>query len=126
MYSPLSAINDGSFALSGTLALKADTAGVEMFFLCGNESLPALALPAEEEGLCLLRIVQRMRLEKHQLDGVDNKMQVRLSAIRPVSFPHILALPVVSCLSSSCLLSPTCLVSLPLSLHHSPSHLVRL
>lgn len=60
----------------GTLALKADTAGVEMFFLCGNEELPERALPAEEEGLCLLRIAQRMRLEKQQLDGVDRKMEV--------------------------------------------------
>lgn len=61
---------------TGTLALKTDTAGVEMFFLCGNQSLPELALPAEEEGLCLLRIVQRMRLERQQLDGVDRKMEV--------------------------------------------------
>jgi len=62
---------------AGTLALKADTAGVEMFFLCGNSSLPELALPAEEQGLCLLRIVQRMRLEQQQLEGVDRKMEVR-------------------------------------------------
>lgn len=57
--------------------MKADTANVKMFFMCGNESLPSLALPAEEEGLCLLRIVQRMRLEAQQLDGVDRKMEVR-------------------------------------------------
>ena len=62
--------------LLGTLALKTDTAGVEMFFLCGNRSLPELALPAEEGGLCLLRIAQRMKLEKQQLDGVDGKMKV--------------------------------------------------
>ena len=60
----------------GTLALKTDTANVEMFFLCGNQSLADLALPAEEEGLCLLRIAQRMKLEKQQLDGVDGKMKV--------------------------------------------------
>lgn len=61
---------------TGTMALKADTAGVEMFYLCGNQELPAQALPVEEEGLYLLRIVQRMRLEKLQLEGVDRKMNV--------------------------------------------------
>lgn len=67
---------------TGTLALKAFTAGVEMFFLCGNQSLPEQALPDEEEGLYLLKIVQRMRLEKQQLDGVDRKMEVCTSISR--------------------------------------------
>jgi len=62
--------------LTGTLALKTDTAGVEMFYLCGNQALPDLALPAEEGGLCLLKISQRMKLEKPQLEGLDWKIKV--------------------------------------------------
>lgn len=57
----------------GLLALKNDTAAVQLHFLCGNKALGLRSLPLPETG-GILRIVQRMRLEAQQLDGVARRM----------------------------------------------------
>ncbi|XP_062843111.1 msx2-interacting protein isoform X2 [Trichomycterus rosablanca] len=57
----------------GLLALKNDTAAVQLHFVCGNKSLGLRSLPVPETG-ALLRIVQRMRLETQQLEGVARRM----------------------------------------------------
>ncbi|XP_017543364.2 msx2-interacting protein isoform X1 [Pygocentrus nattereri] len=57
----------------GLLALKNDTAAVQLHFVCGNKSLGLRSLPVPETG-ALLRIVQRMRLETPQLEGVARRM----------------------------------------------------
>lgn len=60
----------------GLLALKNDTAAVQLHFLCGNKALGLRSLPVPESG-GILRIVQRMRLEAQQLEGVTRRMTVR-------------------------------------------------
>ncbi|XP_052445873.1 msx2-interacting protein isoform X1 [Carassius gibelio] len=57
----------------GLLALKNDTAAVQLHFLCGNKALGLRSLPLPETG-GILRIVQRMRLEAQQLEGVARRM----------------------------------------------------
>ncbi|XP_072521538.1 msx2-interacting protein isoform X2 [Salminus brasiliensis] len=57
----------------GLLALKNDTAAVQLHFVCGNKSLGLRSLPVPETG-AHLRIVQRMRLETPQLEGVARRM----------------------------------------------------
>ncbi|XP_042605061.1 msx2-interacting protein-like isoform X3 [Cyprinus carpio] len=57
----------------GLLALKNDTAAVQLHFLCGNKALGLRSLPLPESG-GILRIVQRMRLEAQQLEGVARRM----------------------------------------------------
>ncbi|CAB1315364.1 unnamed protein product [Coregonus sp. 'balchen'] len=57
----------------GLLALKNDQAAVQLHFVCGNKALALRSLPLPEGG-ALLRIVQRMRLEASQLDGVARRM----------------------------------------------------
>ncbi|XP_057182369.1 msx2-interacting protein isoform X2 [Triplophysa rosa] len=57
----------------GLLALKNDTAAVQLHFLCGNKALGLRSLPVPESG-GILRIVQRMRLEAQQLEGVTRRM----------------------------------------------------
>ncbi|XP_051977693.1 msx2-interacting protein-like isoform X2 [Xyrauchen texanus] len=57
----------------GLLALKNDTAAVQLHFLCGNKALGLRSLPVPESG-GMLRIVQRMRLEAQQLEGVARRM----------------------------------------------------
>ncbi|XP_029906489.1 msx2-interacting protein isoform X2 [Myripristis murdjan] len=57
----------------GLLALKNDTAAVQLHFVCGNKALAHRSLPLQEGG-ALLRIVQRMRLEASQLDSVARRM----------------------------------------------------
>ncbi|MBN3325981.1 MINT protein, partial [Atractosteus spatula] len=59
----------------GHLALKNDTAAVQLHFVSGNNVLAHRSLPAPEGGQ-LLRIVQRMRLEASQLEGVARRMTV--------------------------------------------------
>lgn len=54
----------------GLLALKNDTAAVQLHFVCGNKTLAQRSL----EGGPLLRIVQRMRLEASQLESVARRM----------------------------------------------------
>uniref|UniRef100_A0A674PRE7 Msx2-interacting protein n=1 Tax=Takifugu rubripes TaxID=31033 RepID=A0A674PRE7_TAKRU len=57
----------------GLLALKNDTAAVQLHFVCGNKALAHRSLPLQEGGT-LLRIVQRMRLEASQLESVARRM----------------------------------------------------
>ncbi|XP_032087744.1 msx2-interacting protein isoform X3 [Thamnophis elegans] len=59
----------------GLLALKNDTAAVQLHFVSGNNVLAHRSLPAPEGGPPL-RIAQRMRLEAPQLDGVARRMMV--------------------------------------------------
>ncbi|XP_018082017.1 msx2-interacting protein isoform X2 [Xenopus laevis] len=59
----------------GLLALKNDTAAVQLHFVSGNNVLAHRSLPAPEGGPPL-RIAQRMRLEATQLDGVARRMMV--------------------------------------------------
>lgn len=61
----------------GLLALKNDTAAVQLHFVCGNKALAHRSLPLQEGGT-LLRIVQRMRLEASQLESVARRMTVCL------------------------------------------------
>ncbi|XP_066526817.1 msx2-interacting protein isoform X2 [Hoplias malabaricus] len=58
----------------GLLALKNDTAAVQLHFVCGNKALGLRSLPVPCETGALLRIVQRMRLETPQLEGVARRM----------------------------------------------------
>lgn len=64
----------------GLLALKNDSAAVQMHFVGGNPGVAADALARNADGTAasLLRIAQRMRLEPAQLDQVHRKMKVRL------------------------------------------------
>ncbi|OPJ86276.1 msx2-interacting protein [Patagioenas fasciata monilis] len=57
----------------GLLALKNDTAAVQLHFVSGNNVLAHRSLPAPEGGPPL-RIAQRMRLEASQLEGVARRM----------------------------------------------------
>ncbi|XP_019736295.1 msx2-interacting protein [Hippocampus comes] len=57
----------------GLLALKNDTAAVQLHFVCGNKGLAHRSLPLQEGG-AFLRIVQRMRLEASQLESVARRM----------------------------------------------------
>ncbi|KAL4648368.1 msx2-interacting protein-like [Arapaima gigas] len=59
----------------GLLALKNDTAAVQLHFVSGNNVLAHRSLPPPEGGP-LLRIAQRMRLEASQLEGVARRMMV--------------------------------------------------
>uniref|UniRef100_A0A7N5JRC6 Msx2-interacting protein n=1 Tax=Ailuropoda melanoleuca TaxID=9646 RepID=A0A7N5JRC6_AILME len=59
----------------GLLALKNDTAAVQLHFVSGNNVLAHRSLPLSEGGPPL-RIAQRMRLEASQLEGVARRMTV--------------------------------------------------
>ena len=57
--------------------LKNDSAAVQLHFLSGNVQLANSSLPQQsEQRTPILRISQRMRLEKNQLEGVDRRIQV--------------------------------------------------
>lgn len=60
----------------GLLALKNDSAAVQMHFVFGNAKVADDSLPRNVDGPIPLRIAQRMRLEQTQLEGVARKMQV--------------------------------------------------
>lgn len=61
----------------GLLALKNDQAAVQMHFVFGNPHVARNSLPYNRDGSTPpLRIAQRMRLEKTQVEGVARKMQV--------------------------------------------------
>ena len=61
----------------GHLNLKNDSAAVQLHFLSGNVQLAKLSLPQPtEQSTPTLKIAQRMRLEKTQLEGVGRRMQV--------------------------------------------------
>ncbi|XP_030633395.1 msx2-interacting protein [Chanos chanos] len=57
----------------GLLAIKNDSAAVQLHFVCGNKALALRSLPLPEGG-ALLRIAQRMRLEASQLESVARRM----------------------------------------------------
>ncbi|KAK6308107.1 hypothetical protein J4Q44_G00213780 [Coregonus suidteri] len=59
----------------GLLALKNDSAAVQLHFVSGNNVLAHHSLPPLE-GSAPLRIAQRMRLEASQLEGVARRMMV--------------------------------------------------
>uniref|UniRef100_A0A8B9LRU5 Msx2-interacting protein n=1 Tax=Astyanax mexicanus TaxID=7994 RepID=A0A8B9LRU5_ASTMX len=59
----------------GHLALKNDSAAVQLHFVSGNNVLAHRSLPPPEGGPPL-RIAQRMRLEASQLEGVARRMTV--------------------------------------------------
>lgn len=67
----------------GLLALKNDTAAVQLHFVCGNKALAHRSLPLQEGG-ALLRIVQRMRLEASQLESVARRMTVCVFCLTPI------------------------------------------
>lgn len=68
----------------GLLALKTDQAAVQMHFVFGNPEVASGSLPCNSDGSTPpLRIVQRMRLEQTQLEGVARKMQVSYRKRRP-------------------------------------------
>lgn len=61
----------------GLLALKNDQAAVQMHFVFGSLQVARDSLPCNSDGSTPpLRIVQRMRLEQTQVEGVARKMQV--------------------------------------------------
>lgn len=71
----------------GLLALKNDTAAVQLHFVCGNKALAHRSLPLQEGGT-LLRIVQRMRLEASQLESVARRMTVCLVFCLPFALSN--------------------------------------
>ena len=63
----------------GHLTLKNDYAAVQLHFLSGNVQLAKLSLPQPaEQHTPTLKIAQRMRLEKTQLEGVGRRIQVSI------------------------------------------------
>lgn len=63
----------------GLLALKNDSAAVQMHFVSGSMNVARDSLPSNPDGsIPPLRISQRMRLEQNQLEGVTRKLQVCL------------------------------------------------
>ena len=82
----------------GLLALKNDSAAVQMHYLAGNGHLAEVSLPqAPANGIGSvpppIRIAQRMRLEPSQLEGVIRRMQVgaNLSRRSILSFGTVLS-----------------------------------
>ena len=64
----------------GRLALKNDSANVQMHFLAGNKNMIKNTLPqmGQDGTLNPLRIAQRMRLEATQLESVAKHMTVSI------------------------------------------------
>lgn len=76
----------------GLLALKTDQAAVQMHFVFGNPRVASGSLPCNTDGSTPpLRIVQRMRLEQTQLEGVARKMQVCFADCFPCCFAFYLS-----------------------------------
>ncbi|XP_026472538.1 LOW QUALITY PROTEIN: protein split ends [Ctenocephalides felis] len=72
----------------GLLALKNDQAAVQMHYMQGNSHIARQSLPCNVDGSTPpLRILQRMRLEQAQIEGVARKMQT------PNEYCVLLALP---------------------------------
>ena len=59
---------------TGTIGLKNEMANVRMHYVSGNRDLARASLPDKGS---TLKIMQRMRLEDSQLDGVARKMETR-------------------------------------------------
>jgi len=70
---------------SGTLGLKNDMANVRMHYVSGNRDLARASLPAAG---ATLKIVQRMRLEDSQLDGVARKMETKSEHCMLLALPN--------------------------------------
>ena len=76
-YSPIPLSRRYPVMWQGLLTLKNDSAAVQLHFLSGNGSLAKTSLPQQtDQPMPVLRISQRMRLEKTQLEGVDRRIQV--------------------------------------------------
>ena len=66
----------------GHLTLKNDLAAVQLHFLSGNAELAKMSLPPGSDQVTpTLRIAQRMRLEKSQLEGVERRIQVNIRIV---------------------------------------------
>ena len=73
----------------GLLMLKNDSAAVQLHFLNGNAQLAKTSLPQQtDQPMPILRISQRMRLEKTQLEGVDRRIQVQIMCVCTYLFPQ--------------------------------------
>jgi len=70
---------------SGTLGLKNDMANVRMHYVSGNRDLARASLPSAG---ATLKIVQRMRLEDSQLDGVARKMETKSEHCMLLALPN--------------------------------------
>jgi len=70
---------------SGTLGLKNDMANVRMHYVSGNRDLAKASLPDTGS---TLKIVQRMRLEDSQLDGVARKMETKSEHCMLLALPN--------------------------------------
>jgi hypothetical protein len=70
---------------SGTLALKNDMASVRMHYVSGSRDLAKASLPTSG---ATLKIVQRMRLEDAQIDGVKRKMDTRSEHCMLLALPN--------------------------------------
>lgn len=69
----------------GHLTLKNDLAAVQLHFLSGNAELAKMSLPVGSDQVTpTLRVAQRMRLEKSQLDGVERRIQVKGSFVKKI------------------------------------------
>jgi len=61
----------------GFLGIKNDQAAVQMYYVTGHRGIAQDCLRTNLDGSTSpLRIMQRMRLEHNQLEGVTRKMQV--------------------------------------------------
>ncbi len=71
----------------GRLALKNDASAVQMHFVAGNKILIPSALPEMEADGTIqpIRIIQRMRLEPAQLEGVSKRMLVSKPGLKYIS-----------------------------------------
>jgi hypothetical protein len=70
---------------SGTLALKNDMASVRMHYVSGSRDLAKASLPTSG---ATLKIVQRMRLEDAQIDGVKRKMDTKSEHCMLLALPN--------------------------------------
>jgi hypothetical protein len=70
---------------SGTLALKNDMASVRMHYVSGSRDLAKASLPTTG---ATLKIVQRMRLEDTQIDGVKRKMDTKSEHCMLLALPN--------------------------------------
>ena len=70
---------------SGTLGLKNDMANVRMHYVSGNRDLAKASLPDTGS---TLKIVERMRLEDSQLDGVAKKMETKSEHCMLLALPN--------------------------------------
>ena len=70
---------------SGTIGLKNEMANVRLHYVSGNRDLARASLPTAGS---TLKIVQRMRLEDSQLDGVARKMETKSEHCMLLALPN--------------------------------------